>query len=163
MTNSKSEIGLELRKFLDIDPQYCRMLIPYAYQKGAITREEAEIAFKDLNEYYEKTQKTDTTKMQKLSALLPVLGFSKLKVLYNLIEQLPSRVYKDFEMFPDDKKIMGTFAKIKPIEYYGIITSLVKLGYIAKGKQEGKKTYIINFAKIDEIISLQQEKTVGTA
>ena len=98
------------------------------------------------------TQKTDTTKMQKLSALLPVLGFSKLKVLYNLIEQLPARIYKDFELFPDDKKIMGTFAKIKPIEYYGIITSLVKLGYIAKGKQEGKKTYINNFAKIDEMV-----------
>lgn len=161
MTNSKEEIGRELRKFIDSDPQYCRMLIPYAFQKGTITREEAEIAFKDLNDYYEKTQKTDTTKMRKLSALLPVLGFSKLKVLYNLIEQLPSRVYKDFELFPDDKKIMGTFTKIKPIEYYGIITNLVKLGYIAKGKQEGKKTYIINFKKIDETVSLKQEKTIA--
>ena len=161
MTNSKSEIGNELRKFLDIDPQYCRMLIPYAYQKGTITREEAEIAYKDLNEYYKETQKTDTAKMQKLSALLPVIGFSKLKVLYNLIEQLPSRVYKDFEMFPDDKKIMGTFAKIKPIEYYGIITNLVKLGYISKGKQEGKKTYIINFDKIDETVRKNQVKADG--
>ena len=152
MTNSKEEIGRELRKFIDSDPQYCRMLIPYAFQKGTITREEAETAYKDLNDYYEKTQKTDTTKMRKLSSLLPVLGFSKLKVLYNLIEQLPSRVYKGFELFPDDKKIMGTFTKIKPIEYYGIIANLVKLGYIAKGKQEGKKTYIINFKKIDEMV-----------
>jgi len=53
---------------------------------------------------------------------------------------------------------MATFTKIKPIEYYGTITNLVKQGYIAQGKQEGKKTKIINFDKINEIVNLEQGK-----
>ena len=147
----KQKIGHELRTWLDKDPQYCMILIPMALQMGVIDEAEAAICKADLEVYYQSRGMTNKHRTEAFSALLPFLGFSRLKILYNLVEQLPYRHAGGTSLHPDDKAIIKKFEKMGSIAYYRYINELCDLGYIIKGKKTGKKVYTIDFGKMENV------------
>ena len=157
----KEKIGRELREWLDKDPQYCMILIPYALQIGVITNEEAEICRADLERYYNITGATSDHRNKVFSAIIPELGFSACKILYNIVCQLPDRHAKDYALFPDDVKIRKQFDGMGSIQYYTYINGLVTDGYISKGKQDGRKTYIIHFDKMESVYEKSTKNIVN--
>jgi len=152
----KQKIGNELRVWLDKDPQYCMILIPMALQMGVITEEQAEICKADLELYYQARGLTNKHRTEAFAALMPILGFSRLKILYNMVEQLPYRHAGGTAFYSDDKAITKKFDGMGSIAYYKYVNDLCDMGYIIKSKREGKKVYIIDFGKLEN----EYQKTV---
>jgi len=147
----REKIGREIFHWIDKDPNYTRVLIPYALQIGAITVEEAEICKIDLEKYYKKKGVKNTHRDEVFMALMPVLGFSKSRILYQLVENLPKYHAGELTTFSHDESIRKTFKGMSTASYYKYIKELRDSGFIQQIKVDGKKAYKISFTLMDKI------------
>jgi len=157
----REKIGKEIFTWIDKDPMYTLVLIPYAVSIGAITPDEGSACKKDLEEYYEKNKVEKTHKDKVFMVIFPILGFSKSKVLYNLITQLPDYVVDGTTLRINEDHILKQFDNMSTHAFYRIMNELESDGYITKGKNKGKKVYTINFNAIEDTYNKRKETDNG--
>ena len=146
----KQQIGLEILEWINKDQNYTRLLIPYALSIGAITEEQASICKAELDAYYRETGQTATHRDEVFMALMPILGFSKCKVLYQLVMQLPKYHYERTTFKAHDEEIRKSFPGMSTHVYFKIVKELIEEGYITKESGRNKvKLYTVNFPVLE--------------
>lgn len=146
----KEEIGQEIAKWYKEDPNYCYVLILTARDEGLITEEEAIIAKQDLDKVYNRDKDVSSTRGNYMMKTIKKLGFTKNKILWNFIDQFPTTFIKPAEnciMRPNIKKIIAHCNLPSTIDFYALLSDIIKEGYIEHA--EGQ-LYKINFDRIKE-------------
>lgn len=146
----RNKILKEILTWLEYDKQYVYTLNVYALQQGLITEQEALQVKETLDKHYSLTSNKQSKANKYMMKVFEEIGFSKTKVLWNLIDQFPKYIVgkpEDCTFIAHDESNIRKL-KVSSIKYYNVINELEKLGYIKKKMINSKMTYKIDFLKI---------------
>lgn len=149
---TKEEIGQEIAKWYLHDGPYCYTLVAMAHEEGLLSDDEATAAKEDLDKVYEHDKMVKETRGKYMTVTLKKLGFTKNKILWNMIAQFPSRCVgdpADCRMKPDVKKLVELCNLGKEVDFYTQLADIIAAGYVSQD-EDNKLYYKINFDKIKE-------------
>lgn len=164
---TREAMGLEIAKFIDIDPQYTYTLVALASNKGIISPEEAKLAKQDLDDRYrDRLEAVGGTKGKYMVATFRKVGFIRAKVLWELIGQFPKRSFGDVESaeFIPNGDEAAKRLKIPTVDFYSIVGELIDLGYLTKRSDNRRLVYGIVMDKIlDDLAEYEKMKAEEAA